>query len=69
MSINVRSFDANSDELRLFNNSIDLLSDVVVLCETWFRSDGAYNLEEFISHYSFRPSVRRENFLFMSGTT
>jgi len=55
---NIRSFNANSDEMFLFLSRLSLLPDVIVLTETWFSPGYVYDIDGYSGHHVFRTDRR-----------
>ena len=58
LSLNIRSFNANIDEFRVFISHLNVTPKVLVVTETWFSHDTCQNLPGYNSFHSTRLSGR-----------
>ena len=55
---NIRSFNANMDELILYLNTISANVDVIILSETWFCVDSVKQIDGYVGYHSCRVDRR-----------
>jgi len=55
---NIRSFNANADEMFLFLSRLAVLPDVIVLTETWFSPGFVYDIDGYSGHHVYRSDRR-----------
>jgi len=55
---NIRSFNANADEIFLFLSRLSLQPDILVLTETWFSPGFVYDIDGYVGHHVHRSDRR-----------
>lgn len=58
VNFNIRSFNANIDELIGYLNSLGRVPDIIILTETWFSPTFTDDLDGFNSYHSYRQTGR-----------